>query len=161
MNDTRRLVVSIDDQMLRVIESGICLREFPVSTSNLGTGFVMDSYRTPTGNFRICEKIGADQPFGTIFKARAPIGQWQSGESPDEDLILTRILRLDGLDADNSNTMERCIYIHGTNREDLVGQPAGHGCVRLRNDDMMELFDMVGENDHLEILPSSGQSGLI
>jgi lipoprotein-anchoring transpeptidase ErfK/SrfK len=160
MNNARRLVVSIDDQTLRVIESGVCLREFPVSTAIMGTGFLKDSYRTPTGNFRICEKIGADQPSGTIFKARVPIGQWQPGESPDEDLVLTRILRLDGLDPANANTLERYIYIHGTNREDLVGQPAGHGCVRLRNDDMIELFDMICESDHLEILPTTGQSEL-
>lgn len=155
MNNSRRLVVSIDDQALRLFENGVCLEEFPVSTAIKGTGFTKDSYRTPTGNFRICEKIGSGHPAGTIFKARVPAGQWHPGESPDADLVLTRILRLDGIDPSNANTLERYIYIHGTNREDLVGQPAGHGCVRLRNDDMIRLFDMVDENDLLEIQPAT------
>jgi hypothetical protein len=159
MNDTRRLVVSIDDQTLRLIKDGASIREFPVSTAIKGMGFVKDSYRTPVGNFRICEKIGADQPSGTIFKARVPVGQWHEGESPEADLVLTRILRLDGIDPANANTLERCIYIHGTNREDLIGQTAGHGCVRLRNADMIALFDMVEENDLLEILPATRRRG--
>lgn len=159
MNDSRRLVVSIDDQMLRLIDGGSCLREFSVSTAIKGMGFVKDSYRTPVGNFRICEKIGAGLPSGTIFKARVPVGQWHEGESPEADLVLTRILRLDGMDSANANTLERCVYIHGTNREDLIGQPAGHGCVRLRNADMTELFNMVAENDLLEILPATRRRG--
>jgi phosphoserine phosphatase len=159
MNESRRLVVSIDDQTLRLIEGSVCLREFPVSTSIKGMGFTKDSCRTPVGNFRICEKIGAGQPNGTIFKARVPVGQWHLGESPDADLVLTRILRLDGLDFSNANTLDRCVYIHGTNREDMIGQPAGHGCVRLCNDDMIDLFDMVEENDLLVILPATRRRG--
>ncbi|MDP3849320.1 MAG: L,D-transpeptidase family protein [Luteolibacter sp.] len=159
MNPPRRLVVSIDDQTLRVTQMDACLHVFPVSTAIKGMGGTKDSYRTPTGRFRICEKIGGDQASGTIFKARVPVGQWQAGHSPDADLVLTRILRLDGLDADNANTLERCVYIHGTNREDLIGEPAGHGCVRLRNADMIELFDMVSENDPVEILPATRRRG--
>ncbi|RPJ35216.1 MAG: L,D-transpeptidase [Verrucomicrobiaceae bacterium] len=156
---SRQLVVSIDDQTLRVIEGGTCIREFPVSTAIKGMGFTEGSHRTPTGNFRICEKIGAGHASGTIFKARLPVGIWQPGEAPDEDLVLTRILRLDGLDPANTNTLARYVYIHGTNREDLIGSPAGHGCVRLRNDDMIDLFDRVEENDSLEILPATRPRG--
>lgn len=159
MTEARRLVVSIDDQTLRVCEGGSCLREFQVSTAIKGMGCAKGSHRTPTGNFRICEKIGAGHPPGTIFRARVPVGQWSAGESPEADLVLTRILRLDGMDSNNANTLERFIYIHGTNREDLVGQPAGHGCIRLRNEEMIELFDMVAENDLLEIQPASRRRG--
>jgi phosphoserine phosphatase len=159
MSVSRRLVVSIDDQSLRVIEDDVCVRVFPVSTAIKGMGFTKDSYRTPTGLFRICEKTGGGHASGTIFKARVPVGQWLPGDSPDDDLVLTRILRLDGLDADNTNTLERCIYIHGTNREDLIGQPAGHGCVRLRNDDMIDLFEMVTANDLVAILPATRRRG--
>ena len=81
------------------------------------------------------------------------IGVWQAGDASEEDLILTRILRLEGLDEDNANTLERCIYIHGTNREDLLGEPASHGCVRLGNADVIELYDMVGAGDLVEIHP--------
>lgn len=153
MSDSIQLVVSIGDQSLKVVRNGECVREFAVSTSAKGVGFEVGSYRTPTGRFRICEKIGDGQELGTIFKARVPVGLWHEGESPDEDLILTRILRLDGLDPENANTLERCVYIHGTNREDLIGQPASHGCVRLGNAEMRELFEMVCEGCAVEILP--------
>lgn len=145
------LYVSIADQTLRVISDGRLVREFAVSTAANGTGFENGSYKTPTGRFQICEKIGEGESIGTIFKSRVPNGLWRAGEALDEDLILTRILRLGGLDAENANTYERFIYIHGTNREDLIGEPSSHGCIRLRNVDMVELFDMVCEGDRLEI----------
>jgi hypothetical protein len=152
-----RLVVSIDDQRLRVITGDLCVREFQVSTSAKGIGFEKDSYRTPTGRFRICGKIGEGEPAGTVFKGRVPVGLWRQGECPEDDLILTRILRLEGLDPENANTLERCIYIHGTNREDMIGKAASHGCIRLGNSDMIGLFDMVSEGDMVEILPAMGR----
>ncbi len=151
MNDPYRLVVSIHDQMIRVMNHDECMAEFPVSTATNGTGFENGSFRTPTGNFVICEKIGADCPSGTIFKARLPVGQWIHGEAMSEDLILSRILRLDGLDMANANTLERFIYVHGTNREDLIGRPASDGCIRLRNEDMIRLFDIVEVGDRMQI----------
>ena len=154
MNSPRRLVISLDDQNLKVFSGDDCMREFAVSTSALGMGFELNSCRTPSGRFSICEMIGAGEPSGTIFKCRVAIGRWHPGEALDEDLILTRILRLAGLDDDNSNTLERCIYIHGTNREDSIGKPASHGCVRLCNADMIELFNMTSEGDIVEILPA-------
>lgn len=159
MSPTRRLVVSIDDQELKVLEGGECIRRFDVSTATKGMGFVIDSYRTPTGRFRISEKIGAGEPSGTIFKARVPVGRWQPGGPDDGDLVLSRILRLDGMDAGNANTLERNIYIHGTNHEALLGQPASHGCIRLGNDGMIELFDLVTEGMELEIQPATQRRG--
>jgi lipoprotein-anchoring transpeptidase ErfK/SrfK len=153
MKTSRRLVISTAEQILRVRQGGCYIREFVISTAAMGMGCAKDSYMTPPGRFRLAEKIGAGEPSGTIFKCRLAVGLWQPGEAPDEDLILTRILRLDGLDAANANTMERCIYIHGTNREDMLGQPASHGCIRLGNTDMIELFDMVAVGDRVEILP--------
>jgi UDP-N-acetylmuramate--alanine ligase len=153
MKKSPRLVISLESQTLQVWQFGICVREFPVSTSSRGEGFEKDSYRTPTGRFRISEKIGAGERSGTIFKCRLPVGFWQPHEATDDDLILTRILRLDGLDEANCNTLERCIYIHGTNCEDTLGQPASHGCVRMGNADVMELFDMVDVEDVVEIYP--------
>ena len=149
-----RLSISIDEQVLRVIRGDRCIREYPVSTALNGEGFAAGSYRTPTGRFRICERIGDGEPCGTIFKARVPVGIWDPSEASDDDLILTRILRLDGLDPLNANTFERFIYIHGTNREDQIGHPASHGCIRLRNSDVIELYDMTSVGDDVEILPS-------
>ncbi len=158
MNAPLNLLVSIDDQNLKLMRGGQCIREFPVSTAAKGMGFEKDSYRTPTGRFRIAGKIGDGQPQGTIFKSREPVGVWD-GVNRDGDLILSRILRLEGLDAENRNTMERHIYIHGTNQEDLLGCPASHGCVRLSNADMLEVFDRVAEGDVVEILPATRRRG--
>jgi hypothetical protein len=156
MNSPLHLVVSVDDQTLRLFRGDECIREYPVSTSSRGTGFEENSFRTPTGRFCICERIGDGQPLGTIFRSRVPAGLWTPGEAMDDDLVLTRILRLDGLDPENANTLSRYIYIHGTNREDLIGVPASHGCIRLANADMIELFDRVSEGVPVAILPAGG-----
>jgi len=155
MKPSVQLVISMDYQNLKVFQGDCCIREFAVSTAVMGMGFAKDSYRTPSGRFRVCARIGAGEPSGTIFKCRVPVGLWQPGEAPAEDLILSRILLLEGLDAANANTLERCIYMHGTNREDMLGEPASHGCVRLGNADVIELFDMVSIGDLVEILPAS------
>jgi phosphoserine phosphatase len=151
---TRRLVVSIDDQTLEVLESDSCIRRFRVSTALKGMGFERNSFKTPTGRFRICEKIGEGEAVGTIFKQRVPVGIWQPGDLMEHDLVLTRILRLDGIDPENANTRDRWIYIHGTNQESLLGQPASQGCIRLGNHDIIELFNMIHEGTELEIQPA-------
>jgi lipoprotein-anchoring transpeptidase ErfK/SrfK len=153
------LSVSIDDQKLSLIVNGACVREFVVSTARNGIGTAIGSFRTPTGKFRISEKIGAGEPIGTIFRGRKPVGLWDPSQATEDDLILTRILRLDGLDDDNSNTLERCIYIHGTNREDLLGVASSHGCIRMGNEEIRELFEQVDVGDGLQILPAANRSG--
>ena len=159
MSETTRLSISIDHQQLNVIRGGACVRSFVISTALKGMGFQEGSFRTPTGRFRIFEKIGDGEPSGTVFSARTAVGHWMPGDRPDEDLVLTRILRLDGLDAGNANTLERFIYIHGTNRADLLGTPSSHGCIRMDNADIVELFDMVGTGDEVEILPATVRRG--
>ncbi|MFN2541329.1 MAG: L,D-transpeptidase family protein, partial [Chthoniobacterales bacterium] len=102
------------------------------------------SFKTPLGRFRIAEKIGHTAAPGTIFKARVPLHP--SDPLPEtEDLITSRILWLDGLDADNANSRVRYIYIHGTKHEDRIGTLDSHGCIRMRNADIIELFDLVEE----------------
>ena len=120
------------------------MRRYPVSTSRFGIGTEEGSFKTPTGNFRVAQKIGHGLPNSTVFRGRVPL-------NPDdplpatEDLVMSRILWLDGIDADNANTRERFIYVHGTRYEDKIGQRDSHGCVRLRNADVIELFDLVDE----------------
>jgi HAD superfamily phosphoserine phosphatase-like hydrolase len=155
MSQSRRLVVSIDDQSLEVLEGEQCIRRFTISTATKGMGCALGSYRTPTGRFRVCEKIGEGLAIGTIFKERVPVGIWRDGDCAKGDLVLTRILRLDGLDPQNANTLERYVYIHGTNQEEKLGRPASHGCIRLANREMIELFDMVDEETLLEIVPAT------
>lgn len=124
---------------------------FQVSTAANGAGCEFDSGCTPTGRFRISEKIGTGEAPGTIFTSRRPTGLWQPGDVVEGDLVLSRILRLDGLDPENANTMDRYIYFHGTNQEHLVGQPVSHGCIRMRNDDMIVLFELVEVDDEVII----------
>jgi len=147
------LEISIDEQRLRVIRNGGIAREFPISSSARGVGFSEGSLRTPTGRFEIAEKIGRAQPQGTIFAGREPVGRWRAGDVSDKDLILTRILRLHGLDAENANSFDRYIYIHGTNQEHLLGTPASHGCIRMSNADVIELFDTVETGTPVVIHP--------
>ena len=136
--------VDIARQMLDLRHRDKVIKSWPVSTSRFGLGFEPGSFKTPTGHFMVAEKIGDGAPLWAEFKSRQPTGGI-SESGGDQDGILTRILWLSGLDAENANTSDRYIYFHGTNREDLIGTPASHGCIRLRNADIMELFDLVPE----------------
>lgn len=145
------LRVHVPDQRMDVVEGGSVVASYPVSTSKFGLGFEPGSYRTPTGRFAICEKIGDGAPMWAVFKSRIPTGD-VSPPGGEEDGILTRILWLDGLDPENANTRERYIYIHGTNQESLLGSPASHGCVRMRNADIVDLFPRVAPGTLVEIV---------
>jgi lipoprotein-anchoring transpeptidase ErfK/SrfK len=134
--------VSIRDQRLTVTEDEKAIRTYPVSTSRFGIGTEEGSFKTPTGRFRVADKIGGDMPSGTIFVGRVPLSAADPLPST-EDFVTSRILWLDGLDEQNANTRDRFIYIHGTRHEHKVGAAASHGCVRMRNADVVELFDMV------------------
>jgi lipoprotein-anchoring transpeptidase ErfK/SrfK len=136
--------VDIAQQCVHFLSSGTPVKSWPASTSKYGLGSESGSFKTPTGNFFVVGKIGEGAPLGMEFKSRQPTGRIveQGGEN---DAVLTRILWLAGVDPDNANTKDRYIYFHGTNREDLIGTPASHGCIRLRNADMVELFDLVAE----------------
>lgn len=135
-----QLCVSISSQSLEVTDASGIIFQAPVSTAANGPGFKNGSHKTPTGNFVIREKIGEGAPLYTSFKGRLPRRVWQNEAA--EDAILTRILWLDGLDEQNANTYSRYIYFHGTHAEDQIGTPASHGCIRLRNNDIMTLFDL-------------------
>jgi L,D-transpeptidase YbiS len=153
----RRLVVDVATQTLRVMDGRKIAATFPVSTSRFGLGFEEGSYRTPTGRFVIRRKIGRGAPPWTIFRARRDTGE-TAAPGGTEDLVLTRILTLDGLDRRNANSLARYIYIHGTNQEHLIGTPASHGCVRLRNNDMIALHDMVRAGTPVRIIAPAASS---
>ena len=136
--------VSIRNQQLTVKDDEQPIRTYPVSTSRFGIGMEEGSFKTPTGRFRVTEKIGGDMPHGTVFVGRVPL-QPEQALPLTEDLITSRILWLDGLDEQNANTRDRYVYIHGTKHEDKIGTAASNGCVRMRNEDVIELFEMVDE----------------
>jgi len=140
----KEIHVSIRDQLLTLKDDETQIRTYPVSTSRFGIGTEQGSLKTPIGRFRVAEKIGGEMPAGTIFRSRVAL---QPGDPlpPTGDLVMSRILWLDGLDEQNANTRDRFIYIHGTKHDDKIGAPASCGCVRMRNADVIELFDLVDE----------------
>ena len=136
--------ISIRDQRLTLKKGETPIKTYPISTSRFGIGAEEGSMKTPTGRFHVAEKIGGDAPTGTVFRSRVPLGP-DDPPPPTEDLVMSRILWLDGLEEHNANTRGRFIYIHGTKHEDKIGSPDSHGCVRMRNADVVELFDLVDE----------------
>ncbi len=145
--------VSISGQTLTLLGPGPeQRREYPVSTSRFGLGTEPGSFKTPVGRFEIARKIGDGAALGAVFKGRAPTGEIGDASNPG-DLIQTRILWLHGLDPENANTHDRYIYIHGTNHEEEIGTPASHGCVRMRNADVAELYELVSEGTPVLIQP--------
>jgi len=137
-----KIDISVSKQRLTLKLGRKKVGEYPVSTSRFGLGTEEGSLRTPTGRFRIAEKIGDGLPQGTVFKSRRPVKATKK-LLQTEDLIMTRILWLDGLDPGNANTHERFIYIHGTNHEESIGKPVSHGCIRMKNADLVELYKLV------------------
>ena len=136
--------ISIRDQRLTLMEDETPIRDYPVSTSRFGIGTEQGSMKTPTGRFRVAERIGGGLPSDAVFQSRVPLKPGDPLPSTD-DLVMSRILWLDGLDEHNANTKDRFIYIHGTKHEDKIGTPASHGCIRMRNTDVVELFELVDE----------------
>lgn len=146
------VLVDVAAQTLKVLDGRKVAAEFPVSTSKFGLGSKEGSFKTPTGRFRIARKIGGSAPLWTIFRARQNT-RCKAKPGGKEDLVLTRILTLDGLESKNANSLARYIYIHGTNQEKLIGTPASHGCVRLRNKDMATLYRLVTKGSLVRIVP--------
>ena len=149
------LRVSVSAQRLDLVgEDGRVTRSFPVSTAKKGTGSEPDSHKTPLGWHRVCEKIGDGAAPGTQFVGRKPTGRvWQPTDPVEEkNLVLTRILWLDGEEPHNRTSKDRYIYIHGTNREDLIGTPASAGCVCLKNSDVIDLYSLVPVGTRVEIV---------
>ena len=134
--------VSVSNQELKLRRGRKIIRRYPVSTSRFGLGSEEGSNKTPLGRFRVSDKIGESMPAGTIFVGRVPLKP-DDPLPPTQDLVLSRILWLDGLEGDNANSHDRFIYIHGTKHEDKIGKPDSHGCIRMRNADVIELYDLV------------------
>jgi L,D-transpeptidase YbiS len=146
------IFVSVADQELCLRLADGTLRRYPVSTAAKGTGCIQGSYCTPTGKHRVRLKIGEGCPVGAVFRRRRHTGEIftpaLTASFPGRDWILSRILWLEGLEpganrGGSVDTLRRFVYIHGTADEHLIGQPASHGCVRMRNIDVVELFDLV------------------
>ncbi len=148
-----KLTIIISKQSLELQDAqGSLIATYPVSTAKKGVGSIKGSEQTPLGQHIVRAKIGAGVPENTVFIGRRPTGEIYSptlGQmSPERDWILTRILWLSGLEVGknrlgNCDTMQRYIYIHGCPDELPVGKPLSHGCIRMRNRDIIQLFNQV------------------
>lgn len=150
-----RIEIDISRQQLALFENDRQVKTFAVSTAANGPGEQQHSECTPRGRHEIAEKIGADCAVNTIFVGRRPTGEIYSlamrEQHPDRDWILTRILWLAGCEpgvncGGNVDSHNRYIYIHGTPDDVELGKPGSRGCVRMRNADIIELFDRVPVN---------------
>lgn len=153
MDRAPRIVVDTAAQSLELTDASGAMRRYSVSTSRYGTGEREGSLKTPRGRHEIRARIGAGCPPGAVFVGRRPTGEiWSealAAAHPDRDWILTRILWLSGLEPGinrlgDVDTMRRYIYIHGMPDTEPCGRPGSIGCIRMRNDDIVELFDRVG-----------------
>lgn len=152
----RLLVVDVARQTITLIVGAEAEAAYPVSTALAGLGGEEGSHCTPPGWHRVHGRIGRDQPVGALFVSREPTGAVWSGEPTESDLILTRILTLEGLEdgvnrGAGRDSLERYIYVHGTNHPERLGTPVSHGCIRMRNEDIVDLFERVREGDPLVV----------
>ncbi len=155
-------VVAIGAQRLYIMQDGRLLKAYPVSTSAFGPGSQEGSNQTPLGLHMVKEKIGDGEPQGMVFKARKPTGRVaeiisEAKDIPQDD-VTTRILWLDGMEpavnqGGKVDSYKRFIYIHGTPEEGLIGRPASHGCVRMLNADVVDVFARLPEGALVYITP--------
>lgn len=156
--------ISVAEQSLTLFDSsGQSIKRYAVSTASRGVGEQSGSYCTPRGKHLIRARIGAGQPVNTVFVARRPTGEIYTAELgrafPERDWILTRILWLSGCEPERNrlgrvDSMRRYIYIHGSPDTAIMGTPGSRGCIRMRNVDIVELFDLVPPFTPVEILES-------
>lgn len=152
------VVVSVDDQLLTLFKNKRLISSYEISTSKHGPGQLVNTNKTPLGLHRVAQKIGAGSPLGTIFYSRVSSGRKckpNDEEHSQDDLILTRILWLEGLErgfnlgsnkkGQSVDSYKRYIYIHGTNHESKLGMPCSQGCVRMSSKDIADLFEKVPE----------------
>jgi hypothetical protein len=152
LREGKLLFVDVNHQRMYVLNHNRIIEDFQISTSKYGEGETANSNRTPLGIHFVAKKVGDDANLNTIFKSRTNTGKQATPNDArfkDKDLITTRIMWLEGGEERNSlgssSSLRRYIYIHGTPDEALLGQPASHGCVRMKNLDVFALYEFVEE----------------
>ena len=159
-SQNNEIIVDISEQRLYLYNNDNLVQSFPVSTSKYGEGQIENSFKTPLGLHEIKEKIGDKALINTIFTARENINKRAeiqiNPNDTEDDFVTSRILWLDGLENGINrgvgvDSYSRYIYIHGTHEEGLIGKKASHGCIRMFNNDVIELFDMVSEGTKVQI----------
>lgn len=155
------LYVSVKHQQMYLIEKDSIIKKYTVSTAKKGVGNELHSLKTPIGLHSVKRKIGDNVPLGGILEARVYNGSkatiYEDKTKADGDYVTTRILWLDGEEIGvnkgrNVDTYNRFIYIHGTPEEGYIGEPVSHGCIRMKNTDVIELYDLIDEGTPVLIL---------
>ena len=158
--DIPTIVIDISEQRLYLLKNTRIIKSFPISSSKYGEGSTQNSFKTPLGIHVIKDKIGYDVPKNTIFKSRIntnrPAEIIHSPFDTEDDHVTSRILWLDGTEYGKNkgkgiDSYDRYIYIHGTHEEGLIGTKASHGCIRMFNDDVINLFSEVTEGTYVLI----------
>jgi lipoprotein-anchoring transpeptidase ErfK/SrfK len=150
-----QIVVSVRNQELAVVNNNEVIAKYHISTSKFGLGDEHGSYKTPTGTLWVCNKIGDNLPPGTVIKNRNATGEIVLPNAPGRDPIVTRVIWLRGLEDQNKHAYDRCIYIHGTPEENLIGKKASYGCIRMRSKDVIALYNLVHVGTHVVISDKS------
>lgn len=157
----KRILIELDRQRLTLLEGDEVLASYPVSTARAGAGEQDGSLRTPRGHHRVRARIGEGAPLGAVFEGRRATGEVCDDAAfraqPERDWILTRILWLSGCEPGRNrlgavDSMRRYIYIHGAPDACPMGVPLSHGCIRMRNAQVVELFDRVPAGTPVEIV---------
>jgi hypothetical protein len=153
LDTSHRLIISIRDQKLMLLENGGRVAVYPVSTSKYGVGDFRGRMTTPLGCLMVAKKIGDNAPVGAVFHNRRWTGEILQPNAPGRDPVTTRIIWLSGLEAQNAQAFHRCIYIHGTPEERTIGRPASYGCIRMKAADIAALYDQVPLGALVQIIP--------
>jgi lipoprotein-anchoring transpeptidase ErfK/SrfK len=150
--ESAHIEVDISEQRLYLIENSLIKASYPISSSKYGEGSIENSFKTPLGKHSIKEMIGEESEINTIFTSRINTKRFATiidqFEDTDNDYVTSRIMWLDGEEdglnkGGNVDSFRRYIYIHGTHEEGLIGTKASHGCIRMFNYDVIELFNLV------------------
>jgi hypothetical protein len=153
LDRSHRLIISIRDQKLMLLENGARVAIYRVSTSKYGVGDLRGRMTTPLGYLVVAKKIGGNSPAGAVFHNRQWTGEILQPNTPGRDPVTTRILWLSGLEAQNAQAFDRCIYIHGTPEEKTIGHPASYGCIRMKASDIAVLYDQIPVRALVQIIP--------
>src|SRR5438552_17198051 len=146
-------IISVLDQKLILVQNGREVLTYPVSASMFVLGDSWGRMTTPLGYFAVEQKIGDNAAVGAVFHNRRLTGEVLQPNAPGRDPVITRIIWLRGLEAQNAHAFQRCIYIHGTPQEKTIGRPASYGCIRMKSSDITDLYDRLPLGAVVRIIP--------
>jgi lipoprotein-anchoring transpeptidase ErfK/SrfK len=147
------VIISVREQKLMLLQNGAKVATYPISTSKFGLGDAWGRMTTPLGYLAVAQKIGDHAPVGAVFHNRRFTGEILAPNAPGRDPVITRIIWLRGLELQNAHAFSRCIYIHGTPEEKLIGRPASYGCIRMKSSDVASLYNQLPLGALIQIVP--------